>query len=157
MSVPEPPEPKPLQPGDPLPPLDILTKLRGFILCRRGLTWDGLQRFITGSHYQLIPGEHTLSVNKVWTHYTAPEFFIGRCRPELWKGGPFVLFNENVVLGTSSLEFCKAIKTLLDEGQLQMLACGLMQHAIDPVTGLSYQQPEAPNIPGLHVTITPGD
>jgi hypothetical protein len=60
--------------------------------------------------------------------------------------------------------------TLLDEGQLQPLPCGVMQHAVDPVTGYWYQTYHdtmsmdpakthhgPPKLPGLQVTITPGD
>lgn len=163
--VPDPAEPKQLKTGDPLPPLDTLAKLRGFIPCRHGLSWQWMQD-VTG---QLGKRGHTLTINRAWTHPTAAAHSIGRVRPEHWVGGPFVVVG-NIVLGEGSLEFCKAVKTLLDEGQLQPLPGGLMQHAMDPVTGYWYQTYNdrmsmdpakthhgPPKLPGLQVTITPGD
>src|ERR1039458_6228908 len=81
--VPDPVEPTPLKPGDPHLPPGVLEKLRGFIPCRLGLTWEWLQDVARS-----FEGEHTLSVNRTWTHPTAPAHFVQRLRPELWVGGP---------------------------------------------------------------------
>ncbi len=151
--IPDPPEPKRLQPGDPHGPPDMLSKLREFIPCQRDLSWQKLQD-VAGDRDESKHG-HTLAVNKVWSDTTAPAHFAGRYRSGSWKGGLFV-FDGNVVIGAGSLEFCKAIKKLLDEGQLQALPRGLMQHAIDPLTGYWYQH-EPPKLEGMHVSITPGE
>ena len=129
----------------------ILEKLRGFIPCHKGLSWQWLQNEVRS-----FGDGHTLTVNKVWTEPDAAAFYAQRLKPENWKGGPFAI-DSHLVLGEGTLEFCKAVKTLIDDGDLQVLPGGLLQHAVDPVTGYHYQYPEAPKLPGLHVTITPGE
>lgn len=163
--VPDPPIPEQLKTGDPLPPLDVLAKMRGFIPCRIGLSWQWLQDVTDqrGKH------GHTLTLNQVWSHPSAPAISIGRIKAETWGDKPYTI-RGNLVLGEGSLEFCKAMKTLLDEGQLQPLPGGLMQHAVDPLTGYWYQTYNdtmsmdpakthhgPPKLPGLQVTIVPGE
>jgi hypothetical protein len=61
------------------------------------------------------------------------------------------------MLGAGGFVFCKAVKTLLEDGTLQVFPGGRLRYAIDPLTGYHYgHNPRGePKLPDLRVSIRP--
>lgn len=122
----------------------MLAKLREFINCRTGISWDQLRA---------AGDEYALTVSKAWASPRAPAESTGILQ-EVKTPGPLYI-DGDVLVGTGSRQFCEAVKTLIDEGSLQVLVGGVMQFAIDPATDYGYGSGrEAPTLPGLKATIT---
>jgi hypothetical protein len=101
-----------------------------------------------------------LSINRVWASVAAVDDVGGSYTPmALLNAVPCPYIEGCVVLGSGSLKFCKAVRTLIEDGMIQVLRGGAMRYAIDRMTGYGYghNPRREPKLPDLHVAITPGD
>ena len=138
----------------------MLEPIRTFIYCRHDITWADLRR--AGRDHVRVAGDiHTLSVNRVWASVEAVDEVGASYAPisAVLHTVPCPYIEGCVVLGSGSLKFCKAVRTLIEDGLLQVLRGGKMRYAIDRMTGYhyGYNPRREPKIPDLHVAITPGD